>query len=182
MTGQMKQFLDSTGKLWATNALKDKVTSVFTSTNTQYVSAHLCDSLRLTLHRHGGQESTILSFHTVLLHHGMLIAGLPYEYQYQSDMSEIHGTLAHHASVSSRIAYTHVRAHARARARGARHALFHTVVSCFTFIRLVTLWRFHCRWRRWEAHANKRRARRCRLSGTADCTARSRPQAWEICA
>lgn len=62
MAAQMKSFLDSTGGIWAKGALVGKIGSVFTSSNTQ----------------HGGQESTILNFHTVLLHHGMLIAGLPY--------------------------------------------------------------------------------------------------------
>jgi len=61
MCGQMRQFLDATGRLWVSGALVGKVGSVFTSSNTQ----------------HGGQESTILSFHITLLHHGMLIAGLP---------------------------------------------------------------------------------------------------------
>ncbi|MDZ4121476.1 MAG: NAD(P)H:quinone oxidoreductase, partial [Candidatus Cloacimonadaceae bacterium] len=56
MAAQMKAFLDATGSLWAKGALIGKIGSVFTSTATQ----------------HGGQESTILSFHTVLLHHGML--------------------------------------------------------------------------------------------------------------
>ena len=67
MTAQMKNFLDQTGGLWANGALVGKVGSVMTSTATQ----------------HGGQESTILSFHTVLLHHGMVIVGLPYAYQGQ---------------------------------------------------------------------------------------------------
>ena len=62
MAAQMKAFLDATGGLWAKGALVGKVGGVFTSSATQ----------------HGGQESTILSFHTVLLHHGMLIAGSPY--------------------------------------------------------------------------------------------------------
>ena len=62
MAAQMKNFLDQTGGLWAKGALVGKVGSVFASTATQ----------------HGGQESTILSTHTVLLHHGMVIVGLPY--------------------------------------------------------------------------------------------------------
>lgn len=62
MTGQMRNFLDQTGGLWAKGSLIGKVGSVFTSSATQ----------------HGGQESTILSFHTTMLHHGMLIAGIPY--------------------------------------------------------------------------------------------------------
>ncbi len=62
MCGQMRQFLDATGKLWAEGALVGKVGSVFTSSNTQ----------------HGGQESTIISFHLTLLHLGMVIVGLLY--------------------------------------------------------------------------------------------------------
>ncbi|MFO1035064.1 MAG: NAD(P)H:quinone oxidoreductase [Hyphomicrobiales bacterium] len=67
MTAQMKNFIDQTGALWMKGALVGKVGSVMSSTATQ----------------HGGQESTILSFHTVLLHHGMVIVGLPYSYQGQ---------------------------------------------------------------------------------------------------
>ena len=61
MPAQMKNFLDQTGGLWVKGQLVGKVGSVFTSTATQ----------------HGGQESTILGTHTVLLHHGMVIVGLP---------------------------------------------------------------------------------------------------------
>ena len=68
MPAQMKNFLDQTGGLWAKGKLVGKVGSVFTSTATQ----------------HGGQESTILSTHTVLLHHGMVIVGLPYTFQGQT--------------------------------------------------------------------------------------------------
>lgn len=75
MCGQMRQFLDSTGDLWAKGALVGKVGSVLTSSATQ----------------HGGHESTILSFHTTLLHHGMVIAGLPYTYQGQMDIKEMTG-------------------------------------------------------------------------------------------
>lgn len=75
MCGQMRQFLDATGQLWAQGALVGKVGSVFASTATQ----------------HGGQESTVLSFHTTLLHHGMLIAGLPYTFQGQSSIEEMTG-------------------------------------------------------------------------------------------
>ena len=75
MCGQMRQFLDATGQLWAKGALVGKVGSVFASTATQ----------------HGGQESTLLSFHTTLLHHGMLIAGLPYTYPGQSTIDEMTG-------------------------------------------------------------------------------------------
>jgi NAD(P)H dehydrogenase (quinone) len=82
MAAQMKAFLDGTGGLWAKGALVGKLGSVFTSTATQ----------------HGGQEATILNFHTVLLHHGMLIAGLPYAWQGQTIMSEITGGSPYGAS------------------------------------------------------------------------------------
>lgn len=75
MCGQMRQFLDGTGKLWMSGAFVGKVGSVFVSSNSQ----------------HGGQESTILSFHTTLLHHGMIIVGLPYAFQGQMTMDEISG-------------------------------------------------------------------------------------------
>lgn len=75
MCGQMRQFLDATGQLWAKGALVGKVGSVFASSNTQ----------------HGGQESTILSFHITLLHQGMVIVGLPYTFQGQMRMDEITG-------------------------------------------------------------------------------------------
>jgi NAD(P)H dehydrogenase (quinone) len=72
---QMKNFLDQTGGLWMKGALVGKAGSVFTSTATQ----------------HGGQETTITSFHTVLLHHGMVIVGLPYAWQGQMRLDEITG-------------------------------------------------------------------------------------------
>lgn len=75
MCGQMRQFLDSTGQLWAEGSLVGKVGSVFTSSNTQ----------------HGGQETTILSFHLTLLHHGMIIVGLPYTFQGQMRIDEVTG-------------------------------------------------------------------------------------------
>jgi NAD(P)H dehydrogenase (quinone) len=75
MCGQMRQFLDGTGQLWAQGALVGKVGSVFTSSATQ----------------HGGQESTILSFHVTLLHQGMIIVGLPYTFQGQMRIDEITG-------------------------------------------------------------------------------------------
>lgn len=75
MCGQMRQFLDATGKLWLSGQLAGKVGSVFASSNTQ----------------HGGQESTILSFHTTLLHLGLVIVGLPYTFQDQMKMEEING-------------------------------------------------------------------------------------------
>jgi len=75
MCGQMRQFLDSTGGLWAKGALVGKVGSVFASSATQ----------------HGGQESTILSFHITLLHHGMIVAGLPYAFAGQMRIDEVTG-------------------------------------------------------------------------------------------
>jgi NAD(P)H dehydrogenase (quinone) len=82
MSGQMRQFLDATGRLWSEGALVGKVGSVFTSSATQ----------------HGGQESTILSFHITLLHHGMIIAGLPYTFGGQSRIDEITGGSPYGAS------------------------------------------------------------------------------------
>jgi len=82
MCGQMRQFLDSTGQLWAKGALVGKVGSVFTSSGTQ----------------HGGQESTILSFHITLLHHGFIIVGLPYTFQGQMRNDEITGGSPYGAS------------------------------------------------------------------------------------
>jgi NAD(P)H dehydrogenase (quinone) len=82
MCGQMRSFLDATGGLWAKGALIGKVASVFTSTATQ----------------HGGQESTILSFHTTLLHHGMVIAGLPYSFAGQMRLDEVTGCSPYGAS------------------------------------------------------------------------------------
>lgn len=75
MAAQMRNFLDQTGGLWAKGALIGKVGSVFTSTGTQ----------------HGGQETTITSFHTTLLHHGMIIVGVPYSCQELTNMNEITG-------------------------------------------------------------------------------------------
>lgn len=82
MCGQMKQFLDATGGLWVKGALVGKPGSVFTSSNTQ----------------HGGQESTILSFHTMLLHQGMVVVGLPYTFQGQSEVGRIIGCSPYGAS------------------------------------------------------------------------------------
>lgn len=79
---QMRNFLDQTGGLWAQGKLVGKVGSVFTSTATQ----------------HGGQESTILSFHTTLLHHGMVIVGLPYAAQGQMRIDELTGGSPYGAS------------------------------------------------------------------------------------
>ena len=82
MPAQMKNFLDQTGGLWFTGKLIGKVGSVFTSSATQ----------------HGGQESTILSTHTVLLHQGMVIVGLPYSFQGQMGVTEITGGSPYGAS------------------------------------------------------------------------------------
>jgi NAD(P)H dehydrogenase (quinone) len=82
MTGQMRTFLDQTGALWMSGALVGKVGSVFTSSATQ----------------HGGQESTILTFHPTLLHHGMVIVGLPYSEQRQMGLDEIKGGSPYGAS------------------------------------------------------------------------------------
>jgi NAD(P)H dehydrogenase (quinone) len=82
MCGQMRQFLDATGQLWAKGALVGKVGSVFTSTATQ----------------HGGQESTILTFHVTLLHQGFVVVGLPYTFQGQMRIDEITGGSPYGAS------------------------------------------------------------------------------------
>jgi NAD(P)H dehydrogenase (quinone) len=82
MCGQMRQFLDATGQLWANGSLVGKVGSVFTSTATQ----------------HGGQESTILTFHVTLLHHGFVVVGLPYAFQGQMTLDEITGGSPYGAS------------------------------------------------------------------------------------
>jgi len=75
MAAQMKNFLDQTGGLWAKGALVNKIGSVFGSTATQ----------------HGGQETTLTSFHTLLLHHGMIVVGVPYAAQELMNMGEITG-------------------------------------------------------------------------------------------
>jgi NAD(P)H dehydrogenase (quinone) len=82
MCGQMRTFLDRTGPLWARGALIGKLGSVFTSSGTQ----------------HGGQESTILSFHITLLHHGMVLVGLPYSEQRQTGTEEVKGGSPYGAS------------------------------------------------------------------------------------
>jgi NAD(P)H dehydrogenase (quinone) len=82
MCGQMRQFLDATGELWGKGMLVGKVGSVFTSSATQ----------------HGGQESTILSFHITLLHQGMIVVGLPYSFQGQMRIDEITGGSPYGAS------------------------------------------------------------------------------------
>jgi NAD(P)H dehydrogenase (quinone) len=75
MCAQMRNFLDQTGRLWMSGSLVGKVGSVFTSTGTQ----------------HGGQETTITSFHSTLLHHGMIIVGVPYSCRELMNMQEITG-------------------------------------------------------------------------------------------
>jgi NAD(P)H dehydrogenase (quinone) len=82
MCGQMRQFLDATGQLWSEGALVGKIGSVFTASATQ----------------HGGQESTILSFHTTLLHQGMVVVGLPYSFAGQMRIDEITGGSPYGAS------------------------------------------------------------------------------------
>jgi len=82
MAAQMRNFLDQTGGLWMSGAMIGKVGSVFTSTGTQ----------------HGGQETTITSFHTTLLHLGMVIVGVPYSCQGLSNMDEITGGTPYGAS------------------------------------------------------------------------------------
>lgn len=75
MAAQMRNFLDQTGKLWTSGGLIGKVGSVFASTATQ----------------HGGQETTLTSFHTTLLHHGMIIVGVPYSESGLVHMADVTG-------------------------------------------------------------------------------------------
>jgi len=82
MCGQMKQFIDAAGGLWNSGALVGKLGSVFTSSATQ----------------HGGQESTILSFHITLLHLGFILVGLPYSFKGQMRIDEITGGSPYGAS------------------------------------------------------------------------------------
>ena len=82
MCAQMRNFLDQTGRLWLNGSLIGKVGSVFASTGTQ----------------HGGQETTITSFHTTLLHHGMIVVGVPYSCQEIMNMREITGGSPYGAS------------------------------------------------------------------------------------
>lgn len=82
MCAQMRNFLDQTGGLWVKGQLIGKIGSVFTSTGTQ----------------HGGQETTITSFHTTLLHQGMIIVGVPYSCQGLVNMNEITGGSPYGAS------------------------------------------------------------------------------------
>ncbi|QRM55303.1 NAD(P)H:quinone oxidoreductase type IV [Sinorhizobium sp. BG8] len=82
VTSQMRNFWDQTGGLWFSGKLVGKVGSVFTSSATQ----------------HGGQESTILGFIPTLLHHGLVVVGLPYAFQGQSGVDEIKGGSPYGAS------------------------------------------------------------------------------------
>lgn len=82
MAAQMRNFLDQTGGLWAQGKLIGKVGSVFVSTSTQ----------------HGGQETTLTSFHTTLFHHGMVVVGVPYAAPELTTMSEISGGTPYGAS------------------------------------------------------------------------------------
>lgn len=82
MAAQMRNFWDQTGSLWGQGALIGKVGSAFTSTASQ----------------HGGQETTLQSVHTTLLHHGMVIVGLPYSFEGNTIMSEVSGGTPYGAS------------------------------------------------------------------------------------
>lgn len=82
MAAQMRNFLDQTGQLWMKGALIGKVGSVFTSTASQ----------------HGGQETTITSFHTTLFHHGFIVVGLPYSHPGLTRMDELSGGTPYGAS------------------------------------------------------------------------------------
>ncbi len=82
MCAQMRALLDATGGLWKNGSLIGKLGSVFTSTGTQ----------------HGGQETTITSFHTTLFHHGMIIVGVPYSCSGLTNMDEITGGTPYGAS------------------------------------------------------------------------------------
>jgi NAD(P)H dehydrogenase (quinone) len=82
MSAQMRNFWDQTGALWMKHALRGKAGAAFTSTASQ----------------HGGQEMTIQSIHTTLLHHGMVIVGLPYSWTGNSQMHEISGGTPYGAS------------------------------------------------------------------------------------
>jgi len=82
MAAQMRNFLDQTGPQWMRGALVGKVGSVFCSTASQ----------------HGGQETTLTSFHHTLLHHGMIVVGLPYTFKDLTTMREITGGTPYGAS------------------------------------------------------------------------------------
>jgi NAD(P)H dehydrogenase (quinone) len=85
MCGQMRTFLDQTGSQWMRGSLIGKVGSVFTSTATQ----------------HGGQETTLTSFHSTLMHQGMVIVGVPYSCTALLNMDEITGGTPYGASTIS---------------------------------------------------------------------------------
>jgi len=85
MCGQMRNFLDQTGGLWQQDKLVGKIGSVFASTGTQ----------------HGGQETTITSFHSTLLHQGMIVVGVPYSCKQLTNMGEITGGSPYGASTMS---------------------------------------------------------------------------------
>jgi NAD(P)H dehydrogenase (quinone) len=82
MAAQMRNFLDQTGALWVRNALVGKIGSVFCSTASQ----------------HGGQETTLTSFHTTLFHHGMIVVGLPYTFKDLTTLREVTGGTPYGAS------------------------------------------------------------------------------------
>ncbi len=82
MAAQMRNFLDQTGGMWAQGTLINKIGSVFTSTSSQ----------------HGGQETTITSFHLTLLHHGMIVVGTPYSEPALSNTDEMTGGTPYGAS------------------------------------------------------------------------------------
>lgn len=86
MSAQMRNFLDQTGRIWMAGGLVGKVGSVFASTASQ----------------HGGQETTITSFHTTLLHHGMIIVGVPYAEPGLTQMDEISGGTPYGATTITR--------------------------------------------------------------------------------
>jgi len=85
MCGQMRNFLDQTGALWQQDKLVGKIGSVFASTGTQ----------------HGGQETTITSFHSTLFHQGMIVVGVPYSCKQLTNMDEITGGSPYGASTMS---------------------------------------------------------------------------------
>jgi len=82
MAAQMRNFLDQTGPLWSSGALVGKIGSVFCSSASQ----------------HGGQETTITSFHNTLFHHGMIVVGLPYTFKLLTTMREVTGGTPYGAS------------------------------------------------------------------------------------
>ena len=91
MAAQMKNFIDQAGALWAQDKLIGKVGSVFTATASQ----------------HGGQEATVLSFHTVLLHLGFIVVGLPYSFKGQLGIKDVHGATPYGATTVVGAGRTH---------------------------------------------------------------------------